>query len=348
MMRDKDYRLEALRIISMFMVITIHVANYYCRNLPATESWSYLGATFFNALSRTSVPIFFMISGALMAGRKYDHEKNKDKVKHFVMVLIIWSAVYFYWKTIYMGENLSLFPTIIQSLFKPVSPHLWYMYPFIGLMIAMPFTSALVNNMDKNIEKLFLKMWMFFSGVVLIMRMGFDLFGFSTTINYNVPIVQGTYYLGYFIAGHILYKKINQDSMGRSNHLKFLGIYLSSITVMWLGTYYLSIRKQGYYDWIYTYRSIFVILATLSLFVIVAAIYKPDRKMTKKVLNNLSKASFGVYLVHIIPWEFLRTNLDVLSVNGFIGVPMFTGIVFVASYLIVSIIQKMPGLNKFI
>ncbi|SHF20949.1 acyltransferase [Alkalibacter saccharofermentans] len=346
-MREKDYSLEILRIMSMFMVIAIHVANYYCRNLSTVESFSYLGATFFNALSRTSVPIFFMISGALTLGKRYDHEKNKNKVWGFVFTLVFWTSIYYLWNTNYLGKDMELIPTIIESIFKPVKPHLWFMYPFIGLLIALPFASVLVKNMDKTLENKFVKLWMFFSGAVLVFRMGFDLLGISTAINYNVPIVQGTYYLGYFIVGYILYRRIKNNGIRQFNYFICFSAYFLSILVMWLGTFYLSVLKQSYYDWIYTYRSIFTMFATLSLFALVVAMYKPQRLKAKKIIDNVSKASFGIYLIHMIPLEIIQANFDMISVNGFLGVPVFTGIVFIASYLMVSVIKRVPVLNKF-
>jgi surface polysaccharide O-acyltransferase-like enzyme len=247
-----------------------------------------------------------------------------------------------------MGKDMDLIHTGIQSLFKPIAPHLWYMYPFIGLLIALPFTSAMIKSMDPALEVYFIKLWMFFSGIVLILRMIFDLVGVATAINYNVPIVQGTYYLGYFIAGHILMKRIKNSVDAKRGFMVWGLAYAGSIGAMWLGTFYLSVKKGSYYDWIYTYRSIFTIIATLSLFACIGALCDPMKIKAKKVLDNLSRASFGVYLIHMIPWEFIRTNIDVLEINGFIGVPLFTGIVFIISYLIVSVIQLVPVLNKIV
>lgn len=79
-MKNRNYKLDYLRVIAMIMVVIIHIANYYCRAYSEIERESYIGALIFNAVSRISVPFFFMISGATLLNKKYDKCKNKDRI----------------------------------------------------------------------------------------------------------------------------------------------------------------------------------------------------------------------------------------------------------------------------
>ena len=87
-MKKRDYRLDLLRVISMIMVVIIHIANYYCRAFNDIDKISYLGALIFNTISRISVPFFFMISGATLLNKKYDKEKNKERIIKKIITLI--------------------------------------------------------------------------------------------------------------------------------------------------------------------------------------------------------------------------------------------------------------------
>ena len=80
-MKERNYRLDLLRVIAMIMVIIIHIANYYCRAFDDIDKISYMGALIFNTISRISVPIFFMISGATLLSKEYD--KNKRQTVNF-------------------------------------------------------------------------------------------------------------------------------------------------------------------------------------------------------------------------------------------------------------------------
>ena len=65
-MKERLVYLDWLRLFATFMVVTIHVSAPYV-GIPyydAPTSW--LGANFYEAISRASVPLFVMISGALL------------------------------------------------------------------------------------------------------------------------------------------------------------------------------------------------------------------------------------------------------------------------------------------
>ena len=64
---QRNFHLDQMRVIACIMVIAIHVCNIYNRAFPDLPHTDYIIAALINAASRVSVPIFFMISGALSA-----------------------------------------------------------------------------------------------------------------------------------------------------------------------------------------------------------------------------------------------------------------------------------------
>ena len=68
-MKEKDYNLELIRFLSFFLVIVIHVTNYFCRAYGSVSDGEYLFSLVLDTAARVSVPSFFMISGALLLGR---------------------------------------------------------------------------------------------------------------------------------------------------------------------------------------------------------------------------------------------------------------------------------------
>lgn len=61
----KDYNLELIRTISIFLVVLIHFCNYYIKTAEPRFNVNYSTALFYNVFARVSVPLFFMVSGAL-------------------------------------------------------------------------------------------------------------------------------------------------------------------------------------------------------------------------------------------------------------------------------------------
>lgn len=68
----REYSFDILRVISMCMVIIIHVSNVYSRSYGIISNQSFLFSLIFNTISRISVPIFLMISGALLLERDFN------------------------------------------------------------------------------------------------------------------------------------------------------------------------------------------------------------------------------------------------------------------------------------
>ena len=94
MSQKREYAFDALRVIAMIMVVVIHVANVYTRSFSSISSSSYVVSLIFSTFSRVSVPIFFMISGALLLDRKFDTKKYLKRIKKFILLIIVWDLVY--------------------------------------------------------------------------------------------------------------------------------------------------------------------------------------------------------------------------------------------------------------
>ena len=77
MKEKREYAFDLLRVISMFMVIVVHVSNVYSRSYGIISNQNFLYSLIYNTISRISVPIFLMISGALLLDRKFDKKKYR-------------------------------------------------------------------------------------------------------------------------------------------------------------------------------------------------------------------------------------------------------------------------------
>ena len=75
-MKERNYNLELIRMISFIFVIVIHVSNYYCRAYGDITIGEYSFSLLLNLLARISVPCFFMITGALLLGREESLHKQ--------------------------------------------------------------------------------------------------------------------------------------------------------------------------------------------------------------------------------------------------------------------------------
>ncbi len=343
--KKRDKSLDFLRILSMLLVIIIHLSNYYCRRYSDISTSSYLGATIYNAISRVSVPIFFMISGSLILGQNYEKEKYIKKIKRFVIVLISWNIIYILWNKFYMNIDITSFKDIISLIIKPVKAHLWFLYAILGLYIITPFIQNMLKNMDNNLENLFIKLWLIFSGFYYIIKIIIQsLLHINFEVIYPIPLVQATYYLGYYIVGYILYKRITPEYKKYERLSTLLLVLCSLITIS--ATFIISLLKGKYFELLFGYRSIFIIISSLCVYSLI--LINKDKFEDTNIFEKLSPYSFGVYLFHVIPFNILTENINILKINSFIGVPLFSFLVFIVTLPCVYLLNKIPIIKKIL
>ena len=120
-MKEKEYSFDVLRVIAMIMVIIIHVSNVYTRSFNFIDSNSYLVSLIFNTISRVSVPIFFMISGALLLDRKFDFKKYKKRIFRIILLIVVWDILYLIWEYLFLGVT---YDKLYRLLLEPYRAHL--------------------------------------------------------------------------------------------------------------------------------------------------------------------------------------------------------------------------------
>ncbi|MGL5904828.1 MAG: acyltransferase family protein, partial [Cetobacterium sp.] len=94
---ERNNSLDALRVFTCFLVVLLHVsAGYVLKNINSYNIQFTIG-NFYDSLSRISVPIFVMLSGAFILA----NSKNKNFIyfykKSFYKIIIptfIWSLIY--------------------------------------------------------------------------------------------------------------------------------------------------------------------------------------------------------------------------------------------------------------
>ncbi len=95
---NRIFVLDLIRTIAFMLVILQHVAciNAFRYN-EITEQWWWF-SNFYDSISRICVPLFFVLTGALMLGKQSDYNNLKaflyKRVIKIVIPLIGWSIIY--------------------------------------------------------------------------------------------------------------------------------------------------------------------------------------------------------------------------------------------------------------
>lgn len=329
-MREKNYNLELIRMISFIFVIVIHVTNYYCRAYGAIPQAEYGFSLAFNVVSRMSVPCFLMIPGALLLGREEPLKKHLQRTLHFFIALIVWDAVYYLWNIYYLKNDFNL----KDILFVPAEAHLWYLYAMVPIYLAMPFLQILCRNMNVRMERAFMVIT---TGAViftwLLRFMGAQPY-------YDLPIIGDRVYVWYMFAGYFLMKYRRKFRLRQHTLLIICALSMAvTFGVTWGASYVMD----KHCDAQLAYSTPFAILAATAFFLFMIRLgggrVQFDGK-TRRIIDVFCSCSFGIYLIHPIYLDNYKKHLAAADVSAWIIVPLLTVTLIAVSFVSVWLIRK--------
>lgn len=342
-MIKKDYTLDFIKIISMILVVIVHTSNCYLRFMGDIPYSSYVFACIYNGVSRICVPLFFMVSGALLIKKEYTKLSYFQRIKKMCIVLIFWTVVYIIFGYFFHQK----YPkNLLLTLFSPYEPHLWFMYAIISLYIALPFICKMSLNLTKGEENLFILLWLILSGGGFILELILD-----KNITYEVPIISGTYYLGYFLCGHILYdriKRLKNCKIYKKYNIHLLAIFIISNLIILIASLIASNVLNTYYKDLFTYTSIFTSLCALSSFALILINVNIKSEKSIKCMNNILPLSLGIYLVQCIFIDIIKEYINLKLYHSSYAVLIYSIITFILSFAVIFIISKIKFLKKYI
>lgn len=322
-----DERLEYLRIISCFMVILGHIANWYMRAYPELPMYSYVGAVLLNGVCRVSVPIFFMISGSLLLEQPTNYKKNSKRTLNMLSKTIVWTIIYVVWDFLYLGQDYKL-----RSMFEePVRVHFWFMFVMVGIYATVPLWQKLVSGDSRELMKYFSIGFIIFTAIAFVLKF------FRMNVTYEVPLLGNSVYACYFIMGYVIRHYI--DDIKVKKWISIVVIFACMAATDSLTVIY-TLKRGIHYEAFSGFSSIFVALCALSLFYL---FMKLKNLKHVKWMSVISRYSFGIYMTHVFFLDILQENVDITRINSFIGTPVFFVILLLSSLGFTWLFEKVKG-----
>ena len=327
-MRVKTISFDLLKIIACFLVIVNHTNSEVFHQLSPSLTWGL--SVFYFYISKIAVPIFLMISGALLLSKDYSYRKlYGDK---FLKTLILLVLLSFY---VYVQQGMPLNPIIFikQMLKDPIIIPYWYLYMLLGIYLLLPFLRKLIVSMNRQDRWGFFALWAFFSGLLPILVRYEVIPKLSDYIN-----VQLYYnFIGYLFVGYwIHHKEFKKENLPKLFFfmvaslllLGGLGVAGALYEFKTWGALYLQLDNPFYLTSMMASISVF-------LFVNVYFRYHPIQGKPALWISKLAKYTYGVYLLHPILQMGLNTlRYEVIQIpNALVSVIVFEICLFVISWL---------------
>ncbi|TWT27703.1 acyltransferase [Planomicrobium sp. CPCC 101110] len=338
MAKRYDY-MDWLRVLSIFAVVGIHVISRVVNHTPPTE-WQWQYAHALGSTLRWCVPVFFMLSGALLLTRKPDEPVwsflKKRLAKAFVP-LIFWSAVYIAYRIFQQDRSYTVWEAVQLFFGEDIYFHLWFLYTIIGLYLMAPFLRILVHNMNQKTFLYFLGFWFLFTGIFPVLKKFLQL-------EMAFPAGMFEPYIGYFMLGAYLFLYPISKKW-----LPLLGVLAAAgIFVTLFGNLYLT-DKAGEFDGFF-YEHFRPNSMAITLFVFVLFQHLAPRIKPNPLITKLSLATLGIYVIHPLVQVYLNLwfGLNESTINPIIGIPFLWLLIYSISFGIILILQKLPVIKYIV
>lgn len=142
--------LDMLRILAIFLVVFNHTGDRGFMLFAAqTQSVLYFPYMLCSIFCKIAVPLFFMISGALLL-KKTETLKQlfSKRILRMTVVLLLVSVPYYFWLHRTQGIGVADFFTYIYG--NSATTSLWYLYSYIALLLLLPFLRCMVQTMKRQ------------------------------------------------------------------------------------------------------------------------------------------------------------------------------------------------------
>lgn len=362
--------LDVVRLLAMFTVVCCHSTdpfNFYPGEPPANISEIKFWGAAYGSVLRPCVPLFVMITGALLLPVKGDTGAfYKKRISRVFWPFLIWSVIYnlFPWITGLLGcrpelildffpysgeeaarQSLSVSMDYISRIplnFSLLDVHMWYIYLLIGMYLYMPVFSAWVEKASEKAKLWFLAAW----GVTLFVPYYREfvnpyLWG-SCSWNEFYMLYNFAGFNGYLLLGH--YLRHHDFSLART-----FGWGIPSFVIGFLITF-LGFRHitslpeytEEQLEMFFYYCSPNVVMMTVPCFLIAKKVNVRNERL-RQALANLTVCGFGVYMIHYFFTGPCVLLARMCHIPVAVQIPVASLIAFGASWGLVNLLRRLTG-----
>ncbi len=339
---------DMIRIIGALLVIMIHTSAPYV--IPGeNNSSAFVWGNLFDSISRCAVPLFIMMSGALMLNQEKEilPQKMFKAAGNIFILLVLWSVFYT------VGYNI-LKPLVYH---EPISPaaiadtlfnghyHLWYLFVLISLYLATPILRFFIKKENKKLIEWYLGFAIIIGFCVPLLNQLTNIFiGEGDHITRYIENFRFDYifeYITYYIVGWYL---VNYELTKTKRILLYLlgalGVILSFTATQFLFT----TQQAGDF---YGNNSIQVFLYSTAVFVWLHTYFQKKNTCQHKWIGTLAGLTFGVYMSHCVFLFVFKQFTD-----GIACTPVAILITFLATavctFVFTFVLSKIPLFKKLI
>ena len=345
--RERIDYLDALRTVACFFVVALHIAasNTYNTDIGSHEWNVFMG---YESVTNWAVPMFVMISGAVMLSRDYDYKTLAKKALKIAFLFFVWSAVFLLLDLALNGTAPYINAIWLQVLLQG-HYHEWYLIMLTGLYVIVPLIKAIIDH--PRLEMVFIGLSLAFTFIIpSVLDMAY-LTGINELL--LIPVIGAVYracsnvysdlnfhitigFVAYFVIGHWIVHRFNAT---RKRYMAYgVSCLIIGCVIVFLELRY-CISKDAALMFMSHYQ-IGILLQSCGILLITKCLQ--DWRLIV-FLARFSPLTLGIYIIHPIGIELLtKIGITSLSFNPVVSIPALSLSIFLIAGFIVWLLMKIP------
>ena len=341
MEKQRKLHLEMIRIIAVFLVIFNHTDGfiYYTET---TNRLTWLFSLGMAGICRIAVPLFFMVSGALLLDKE---ESVKDlfqkRVARILTILIAFSLFYYFMDCIRYGwQNTGMTDFFEKLCTNGIRESFWFLYMYLAMLLTLPFFRKMAKHLGDKLMIYLMLLKILFSVLIPLVNISFEI-----SVYLDAGFVGD--FAFYMLLGYYMEKKDMSLREMTNSGILLLGIggfAILDMVIMWL-----------FYRWKGSYQT-----ALLDLFICVTApmVWMLVRRIAERIKPGLATklllitggCVFGIYLLdNFVRWQLLPVYLFLCEKTvGVLACSAYVMLTFLLGLMYTFVLKKIPLVNRFL
>jgi surface polysaccharide O-acyltransferase-like enzyme len=290
--------MDALRVVSALSVVLIHAVNPVTFSYGQVPVGVWAVSNTLNVLGRASVPLFVMLSGALLLHPSRQTEPAsimfKKRLMRIITLYLIWSVIYFAWRAFGLHESLTLQSMITDFLAGTPGEQLYFLPIIAGLYVVTPLLRAAIWSLP-------LRQVARYTAVVIGMAAIWWLIGSlpGHSPSFNI-LNQFVPFIGYYLLGYVLTQTSYQPS-----RRSMWGLYSTGVVAPVVLTFLFASHVVPVYSpyFLYDFINPLIAMQAIGAWFIVQRYYpqiSESYPRLRRVVAYVAGATLSLYLTHII------------------------------------------------
>lgn len=332
----KNY-ISILNVLACIGVVILHTFE-----TGYTSDANFVFEVLIRAIAYCAVPVFFMITGAILIDyrERYDTKTFfKKRLLKVIIPLIIWSIIYFiinFFKGKFSINDLS-FKFVFEYFFLvKTNPIFWFFVVIIGIYLAIPVISLIPQETRR-------KAFLYIIIITFVFNQFLPDLLYHLNLNYNYDLKFPLTYSGWISFIFIGYY-IDKYEIVKKHRVIIYVLGIIGFLTMVVPTIFISYHKNESCSWFDEYYDAPCVLYSASVFLFFKSKINNNQIVTKIMpfFNFVAPTTLGIYVLHIAIRDFLRYfyTYSYFGMNLVLTLSILT-----ICFIVVKIVQKIPGLR---